>query len=153
MAKTRKTENITPHQNFSQQCFNKAWDLMEKPSRTPQENEQMILLNQASIWHWTQRADCSPRNLSIGYWQASRIFSMLEEPGNARRYGKLSLEYSRDEAPFFKAYAYEALARAELVAGDHSAKENYLQRARELSETISDADEKSMVLSDLDSIK
>jgi hypothetical protein len=153
MAKSKGAQPISAHQDFSQQCFNKAWDLMEKPDRTPKDDEQMVLLNQASIWHWTQREDCTPKHLSIGYWQASRIYSMLNEPVNARRFGQLSLDYSREEDAFYQAYAYEALARAEHLAGDHPAKENYLKRARELTATISDRDERSIVAADLDSIK
>jgi hypothetical protein len=51
--------------------------LIEKRDRTPEEDEQMIRLNQASLWHRTQREDCISTNLSIGYWQAARIYTLL----------------------------------------------------------------------------
>ncbi len=66
-----------PHRYFSAQCFNRAWELIRRIDRTELESEQMLLLAQASLWHWTQRPDCTPRNLSIGYWQLSRVFALL----------------------------------------------------------------------------
>ncbi len=47
------------HAHFSKACFNAARALIEKPDRTPAEGEEMIRLNQASLWHWTQRPDCT----------------------------------------------------------------------------------------------
>src|SRR5688572_4192069 len=102
------------HRYFSADCFNKAWELIEKADRTPEEDEQMVRLNQASLWHWTQRDDCKSTNMSVGYWQASRIHAILGRAGEATRYGQLCLERSQEqESPFFLAYAFEALARAE----------------------------------------
>src|ERR1700687_1872237 len=63
------------HRFFSAHCFNRAWDLIRKSNRTTIECEQMLQLSQASLWHWTQRSDCTPKNLSIGNWQLSRIYA------------------------------------------------------------------------------
>jgi len=54
------------HKYFAAQCFNAAWDLIEKPDRTPEEDEQMIQLTQTSNWHWTQRDDYTRKYASIG---------------------------------------------------------------------------------------
>jgi hypothetical protein len=89
------------HRYFSADCFNRAWRLIDKSNRSQDEDEQMRLLTLASLWHWTQREDCSSRNLSIGYWQASRIHSILGRADEARRYGALCLHHSRQELPFF----------------------------------------------------
>jgi hypothetical protein len=142
------------HRHFSSDCFNKAWDLIEKSDRTPEEDEEMIRLNQTSIWHWTQREDCSPTNMSVGYWQASRIYAILGQVDNARRYGQLCLEISRreDVALFYLGYAYEALGRAEMVAGNREAMARYVSQARETAEKIADAAEKPLLLSDLETI-
>jgi hypothetical protein len=82
------------HRFFSAQCFNRAWDLIRKPDRTDLENEQMLLLSQASLWHWTQRSDCTPRHLSIGYWQLSRVQALLGQAENALDSAKKCLRYS-----------------------------------------------------------
>src|ERR1051325_11159977 len=93
------------HKHFSAHCFNKTWELIEKPSRLPDEDEEMISMCHASLWHWTQREDCAPRNLSIGYWQLSRVYSLAQRSDEARRYGRLSLFHAEKEPAFYRAYA------------------------------------------------
>lgn len=51
------------HKYFSVDCFNRAWDIIDKTIRTPAEEEQMLLLAFASFYHWTQRPDCSAENV------------------------------------------------------------------------------------------
>lgn len=141
------------HRFFSADCFNKAWALIEKSERTPEEDEEMVRLNQASLWHWSQREDCARRNMSIGYWQASRIHALLGWADEARRYGQLCLQYSREEPPFFLAYAYEALARAEALAGNQALAEQYYGEALRLAEAVVDTEDRELLLADLNMIK
>jgi hypothetical protein len=143
------------HKHFSVACFNKAWDLIEKSDRTPEEDEQMIRLSLSSHWHWTQRKDYSPKNASIAYWQTSRVFAVLNRGDEARRYGVLCLEVSQSEgiAPFFLGYAYEALARAEAVSANQSEMDEYLNQANQIVEKITDSDEKKMLLEDIATIR
>jgi hypothetical protein len=140
------------HRHFSAACFNNAWTFIEKPTRTPEENERMILMSLASLWHWTQREDCSPRNLAIGYWQASRVYALAGLAGEARRYGELCLRYSRPEPPFYLAYAYEALARAEKVAGNPELATQYRDEAARLAEQVQEEDDKKLIVDDLKTI-
>jgi len=137
------------HRYFSAHCFNSAWDLIDKKGRTPQEDERMIMLNQASLWHWTQRADCSDQNLSVGYWQASRIRALLGQAAEAQRYGQLSRQYSEKLEPFYLGYAYEALARSEQVAGNMVNAREYAAEARRLAEMVKDAEDKKLLMDDL----
>jgi len=143
------------HKYFSAQCFNQAWDLIEKPDRSPEQDAEMIRLNQASHWHWTQREDCNDTSLSVGYWQASRIYALLGQADNARRYGQLCLDHSQgdDVPPFYLGYAYEALARAESVAGNREKAEKYLAQARTAADAVTDPDSKKFLVDDLDAIK
>jgi hypothetical protein len=141
------------HSFFSVYCFNTAWTLMEKTDRTPEEDDQMIFLSHTSLWHWMQRADCQNANLSIGYWQASRIHSILGRPDDARHYAKLCLRYSQEESPFLRAYANEALARAERIAGNGALAAKYHAEAMQLAESVEEADDRKILLADLASIK
>lgn len=140
------------HEFFSRLCFNKAWELIDKTERTADEDEQMLRLNQASLWHWTQREDCSDANLSIGCWQASRIHALLGRAEEARRYARLCLDRSRNESPFLLAYAHEVLARAEQIAGNAPAVAEHLAEASRLAEQVADEDDRKLLLDDLKSI-
>jgi len=153
MAKKPDFDLTAAHKYFSTHCFNKAWDLIGQPSSTPEEDEEMIRLSLASAWHWKQRDDCTQVNLSVSFWQTSRIFSILGQVDNARRYARLCLDASQGEdvAQFYLGYAYEAMARAESLAGDTQV-EQYLKKARNVAAAMSDSDEKQMLLDDLAAI-
>jgi len=152
MAKKPDFDTQAAHKYFSAHCFNAAWDFIEQKNRTADDDEQMIRLAQASIWHWTQREDCADKNLSIGYWQLSRVYALAGRADDARRYGEISLEYGKDEEPFYRGYAYEALARAESVAENRNKTDEFLSKARELAEQVSDAESKKQLIDDLNSI-
>jgi hypothetical protein len=143
------------HRYFSAECFNRAWDLMDKPERTPEEDEEMLRLSLASQYHWTQRDDFTPTSQSVGCWQTARIYAMLGQAENARRYGELCLAASQGEEvpPFYLGYAYEALARAEMVAGDREKMGAYLAEAQRAAEAISDPEGRKQFLEDLATIK
>jgi hypothetical protein len=143
------------HRYFAAECFNSAWDLINRAERTPEEDEQMIRLSLASHWHWTQRPDCTQENHAIAYWQTARVYTVLAQVDNARRYAQLCLEASRGEdVPLWcLGYAYEALARAELVAGNRTQMSEYLREALRIAERIDDPDDRQMLLADLETIK
>ena len=102
------------HRFFSGDCFNRAWDEMDKTTRTSAEDEHMLLLGHASLWHWSQRADCTPTVLSVGCWQLARMYALLQQVNLANIWAQRSLEYSQAEGwrRSHRAYAYEALARS-----------------------------------------
>ncbi len=142
------------HEYFSAHCFNQTWDHIDKPSRDAKEDEAMLLLAMSSLWHWTQREDCTPKNFAIGYWQVSRVYALLGQADNSRHFGRLSLDLARSNslAPFYVGYAYEALARAELVAGNKTKMEEHLKEARGFAEQVTEADDKQLLIKDLDNI-
>jgi hypothetical protein len=142
------------HRFFAPECFNRTWDLINKADRTPEEDEAMLLLSLASLWHWTQRPDCTKQNISIGYWQVSRVYTLLRQVENARRYAQRCLDESQGEAvPLFcLGYAYEALARAESIAGERARMKAYLSLAYQTAERMTDMEAHKMLLADLETI-
>jgi hypothetical protein len=155
MAKKPDFDLSAAHKYFSADCFNKTWNYIDKPTRKTSEEDAMLRLSLASLWHWTQREDCTDTNLSIGYWQVARVFALLRQADNARHYGELCLEVSQKEGvePFYLGYAYEALARAEHVAGNLDKKEDLLVQAHQTATSIADAEEKKMLLKDLATLR
>ena len=140
---------------FAVECFNQAWELIDKSNRTPEEDEQMLRLSLASHYHWTQRDDYSATSKSIAYWQTSRICALLGQGEAARRYGQLCLEASQEQgvAPFYLGYAYETLARAESILGNREKMEAYLSEAHKAAEQVSEPDDRKVLLDDLDTIR
>jgi hypothetical protein len=152
MTPTDGFDKTLAHREFSTDCFNRAWDLIEKPDRTMEDDATLLHLVHASVWHWRQRADCKPRNLSIGYWQISRAYAVVGDAANAKRFGEICLLHSSNEPPFFSGYAHEALARAAMVAHDHGAMARHLVEAGKLATQVTEADDSAMLQKDLDAL-
>jgi hypothetical protein len=154
MADTPNFDVQQAHKYFSADCFNKTWDNMEKDGiRSTEENMEMLHTAIASLWHWSQREDVTQKNLSVGYWQVSRVYCLIGQPNNARRYGQLSLEYARGLSPFFKGYAYETLARAEMISGKRYIMLTHLEKAREMLKQIEEEEDRQLLEKDLETIK
>lgn len=140
------------HRYFAVDCFNRAWELIDKPDRTPADDEAMLLLANASLWHWTQRDDRTDRNLSVGHWQLSRINSLLGRGDDAMRHAEQSLRYAAGSPPFYIAYAHEAIARAALVEGNPSLANSHPESAETIAAGLSDPEERDPLEADLRSL-
>ncbi|WP_298867134.1 hypothetical protein [uncultured Gimesia sp.] len=142
------------HRYFAADCFNKTWDLLENKDRTPSENLEMISACQASFWHWTQYEGHTPLNISIAYWQLSRVYAMTNQPKLALSFASLCLKISQanELSPFYMAYAYESLARASAVANRPEEAATWLESAKNIAESELESDEKQQLLTDLNTI-
>jgi hypothetical protein len=137
------------HRYFASDCFNLAWTFIDRADRRPEDDEAMLLAATASLWHWSQRADCTNENLSIGHWQASRASALAGHGENALRHALRSLDFAAGLSPFYQGYAYEALARAAGRVGDASQYEQALLAARSLLPEITDEGDRIALENDL----
>lgn len=153
MAKAPEFDVQAAHKYFAAHWFNSAWDLIEKQGRTAEDDRMMVALNQASIFHWSRRPDNDDKNRSIGYWQASRIQSLLGNAAESSRHAEVCLTYSRDLEPFYLGYAYEALARAAKVAGDAEKCSQYLAAAEENTRAVTRQENRALLEADLASLR
>jgi len=147
--------NDAIHKRFSAECFNKVWEFIDKQDRSLEEEEEMLRLALTSHWHWTQRSDYSPINGSVAYWQISRVFALMGQADNARRFAERSLNILEhvDASPFYLGYAYEALARAETVAGNTMTAKRHLDMASDIASKIPDEEMRAMLTTDLENIQ
>jgi len=153
MAATPNFDIHEAHQYFSAECFNQTWDYIDKGGeRSMEENMSMLHTAIASLWHWSQREDVQPEQLSVGHWQVSRVYNLIQQPHNAKMYGMLSLKYAQDLKPFYKGYAYETLARAEMILNNRFIMNVHIEKAREMLERIEDKEDKQLLLKDLETI-
>ncbi len=137
------------HRWFAADCFNRVWDLLDKPDRSRDDDERMISLCHASLVHWRERPDCAPLRLSIGYWQLSRVYAVLGLVEGAGRYANLCLGASAGLPPFYLAYAHEALARTAKLIGHSEALAYHRAEAGRLASEVADAGERQALAADL----
>lgn len=153
MSSANANDDYAAHRKFSVQCFNQTWDLIDKTDRTPGDDAAMLLTSAASLWHWTQRTDCTGRNLSIGYWQLSRVLAISGHGRLARQFASLSLDSAPSDDCFCRAYACEALARAAWVEKNDTETSQYIDQATSLASQVDDKDDRELILADLKTIR
>jgi hypothetical protein len=147
-------DETSGHRHFAMSCFNRAWDYLDLPRRDPGQVDEMLHAAHASFWHWLQVPERTPTNLSIGLWQLARVHAVAGRADEARHWARQCLEVSESEAlePFYRAYAHEAAARAELTAGSDATARSHLAAARALLPAISDLEDRDRLARDLDSL-
>ncbi len=149
MDKTPGFDLAEAHRYFAAQCFNGAWDLIEKKDRTDADDQMMVALSQASIFHWSQRPDCDVRRWRSAIGRRPGVQSLIGNPAEAARLGEICLSYSRDLPPFFLAYAHEALARAHFQRGAGEEAAMHLAAAREQLPLVKDPADRDRLAAEL----
>jgi hypothetical protein len=137
------------HRYFAAHCFNHTWTLIDKTDRSDADNEAMILCALASLWHWTQRPDRTNQSLSIGHWQAARVYALVGQGDNSMRHALHSLELAGGSPPFYVGYAHEAIARAAAALGDTLTRNTHLQQAEICAIAVTDDGERAALEQDL----
>lgn len=148
------TKQTFTHKQLASSCFNRVWDFLDKEQLSPEEKEEMIHLCHSSFWHWTQTEGHTEQNLSIGYWQLSRVYAVVGLGELALSYAKrcISISLKAELAPFYIGYGYEAEASAYSVLGEIDKCQESQKIAYEYTEKVVDAKSKQLLLSDIDRI-
>ena len=144
------------HRRFAAEYFNETWELLENLSDdpTPQQRDALILTAGASLFHWTQREDVTPKNLSVGAWLLSRTYAVVNRTSEALYWARRSLDHAVEAkaSPFYVGYAHEATARAELGSDPDEARAA-LERAEKAAAKVEDPDHRAQLQKDLQEIR
>ena len=147
-------DETAAHRHFAMSCFNRAWDYLDLAQRDEGEVEEMLHAAHASFWHWLHVPEQTTTNLSIGLWQLARVYAVAGRADDARRWARRCLEQGEAHGlePFYRAYAHEAAARAERVAGNGAAATPHLAAARALLPKIDDVEDRDRLARDLETL-
>ncbi|WP_144550050.1 hypothetical protein [Bacillus sp. X1(2014)] len=143
------------HKQQAVNSFNEVWDLLDLNVRTNEEAEKMIHQAHTSFYHWTQVEGRTAKNLSIGYWQLSRVYATAGLGERALYYAErcLSVSLENEIDPFYIGYAYEALSRANALLGQNDGLIEQAEKAMEYAKEVVDEGSKEMLIKDLEEIK
>ncbi len=140
------------HRHFAGKFNGQVWTLLEKPDRSPDEEELMIHAAHASCLHWLEVG--TGLHHQRAEWLLSHVYAEagLAEPAlaHARRCQELTEQHASLVQDFDRAYAYEGLARANAAAGNRDEALRLLKLAREAGQSIADKESKKIFLGDLD---
>ena len=154
MADPDETISIDVHRRLAVDLYNRAWALLETPDRTEEQDDEMVHTAHASRYHWAQVGN-GPR-LARGEWQCSWVYSELEraEPAlhHARRCEALCHAHEDELEDFDLPVMHEALAKAQLVAGNRQEARRHIDLARRLCAQIEDSEDRELIELQIDSV-
>ena len=134
--------------------FNRVWTLLEQPDRGVEDDDEMLHAAHASRYHWGEVGTIA--NRARGEWQCSRVYAVLGRAEPALHHARRCLELCEsagDELDEFDLpFAYEALARANAVAGNAEQARHWIGLARAAADSISDEDDRLLLEADLATI-
>ena len=151
MSEEEKYTEEEAHRLFGGKLNGEVWGLLEKPDRSQAEDELMVHAAHASCCYWLkvgtglhhQRAE----------WLIARVYSELGLAESALRHARRCQELTAEHADlmedFDQAYAYEAMARVNAVAGNSEEAQKYMELAEQAGQAIADEENRKFFLGDL----
>jgi hypothetical protein len=137
------------------ELFNRTYALIEREERTPDEDTEMLQSAHASAYHWAQVGTAANRSRSE--WQCSRVYAVLGwvEPAlhHARRCHEIAQAHPDEMEEWDLPAAYEALARAHMVAGDVAETQKWAELGRAATAQIADDDDRAVIEADFATIR
>jgi hypothetical protein len=153
MSEEKTYTEAEAHRHFAAKLNGEVWGLLEKADRSPAEDELVIHTAHASCCHWLkvgtglhhQRAE----------WLIARVYAELGKADAALRHAYRCQELTEEHADLMQdfdlAYAHEAVARANALAGNQAEARRYLKLAEAAGQTIADDQSRQFFLGDLQS--
>jgi hypothetical protein len=142
------------HRNIGISYFNKTWELLDKPSKTTEDAMLILDYAHASKLHWVL-SEPPVINIVRGIWLISHVYAVLGIGESAL----LQAQYCLDETmaneigDFDLVFAYEAMARALFLVGNHPEAEKYLQKGYEALDKVEKIEDKTYCKQELDALK
>jgi hypothetical protein len=138
------------HRHFAIRFNGMTWDLLDRADRTKEEDERMLYSAFASCRHWLEAG--TGVHHQRGEWMIARVYSVLGLGEAAVRHANRCLDLTEEHAgemeDFDKAFAYEAVARANAIAGNRGEALKYIELAEKAGEAIADEQDKEIFLGD-----
>lgn len=130
-------------------CFNRTWELMDKPDRSAEEDEEMLMTTFASGYHWSRVG--TPVNFGRSEWQIARVYVLLGNAREALHHARRCLEITEGAGlgDFDLAFAYEGMARALALSGQREEARAFAERAAAAGEEIREDDDRQIFMADL----
>jgi hypothetical protein len=140
------------HKYFAQSTNGRVWDLLQKPHRTEAENDEMLHAAHACAYHWQFAGTAVHRQR--GEWLISHVQVVLGHGNEALRHAQRCFELTQANRDLMQdfdvAYAFEGMARAQAMLGDHKIAEEFLLLAQQAGNAIANEEDRSIFMGDFD---
>ncbi|MGO9962681.1 MAG: VOC family protein [Acidimicrobiales bacterium] len=133
-------------------AFNRAWELIGTPDRSPGDDDDMLAAAFVSRYLWDSVGGDEQR--AVGDWQIAHVASLLGCAGVALSRAERALErvVHNGWTDWRLASCYEGMARAHGAAGNAAERDRWAELCRETVATLADAEERDLIGSQLASV-
>jgi hypothetical protein len=137
---------------FAKKINGRVWELLEKPDRSRVEDWEMLHASHASLYHWLQVG--TGLHHQRGEWLVSRVQTVLGNGDEVIQYSNRCLELTKDYSDLMEdfdfAFAYEAAARANVLAGNIEEAKKFIGLARSAGEAIKNDEDRTIFLKEFE---
>jgi hypothetical protein len=141
------------HKYFAKSINGRVWELLQKPDRSQSENAEMLNAAHACAYHWQFVGTAVHQQR--GEWLISRVHVMLGHGNEALRHAQRCFELTESNRSLMQdfdiAYAFEGMARAQAMLGDHRIAKEFLVLAEQAGNAIVNEEDKEIFMGDFDS--
>lgn len=135
-------------QELAKRLFNRCWELLESP-RNHDDDVELLTSAFSSRYHWSIAGGVE--QLIVSDWMVARAAAALGDGRLSILFAKRAHEAAQDHTvpDWLLASCAEGVARAYAVVGDVEQFNHYLALATRLVLVIADADDRSLIASQL----
>ena len=108
------------HRSQAIEANNAAWELLDGHTLTADERDELLHRAHTAAYHWARASGACAEHAARAEWLLSRASCVVGDAAGARRHADRCAAICADAGltDFDLAYAYEARARADALAGD-----------------------------------
>ena len=141
------------HKYFAKSINGRVWELLQKSNRSPSEDDELLHAAHACAYHWQFVGTAVHQQR--GEWLISRVYVVLGHGNEALRHAQRCFELTESNRNLMQdfdiAYAFEGMARAQAMLGDHRIAKEFLVLAQQAGDAIANEEDKSIFMGDFDS--
>jgi len=133
-------------------AFNRAWELIDRPDRSPDDDDDMLAAAFASRYLWDSIGGDEQR--AVGDWQIAHVASLLGCAALALSRAERALErvVRNSWTDWRLASCYEGMARAHATAGNAAQRDRWAGLCREVVDALEEEEDRELITSQLASV-
>jgi hypothetical protein len=141
------------HRYFAGRTNARVWELLQQPKRSQAEDDEMLHAAHACAYHWKFAG--TALHQQRGEWLISHVHAVLGRSHEALRHAERCFEWTESHRETMKdfdiAYAFEGLARAHAMMGDHHVAQEFFDLAQQAGRAIVNEEDRSIFMGDFES--
>ena len=133
------------HRALGVELYNRTWELLEAGA----DADEIVDAGHASAFHWRHATGVTAANHARSHWLCSHVYALLGRPEPALYHAERCLSVVSSDPDNMEEFdlpsAYEALARANAVAGDADEARRFVDLGRAETARIADAEDREQL--------